>query len=261
MRRDCVCVYYSKDPMSKTTDFGYREVPVDDKSRLVADVFDSVASQYDLMNDVMSAGIHRIWKRFALSVADVRAGAQVLDLAGGSGDLAIKLAHRVSPGGRVVLADINASMLARGRDRVIDAGAVEIVEYAQVNAEKLPFQDCSFDYVFMAFGLRNVTDKQAALREIKRVLSYGGQLLVLEFSRPVIHVLQTLYDMYSFKVIPKLGELVANDRASYEYLVESIRRHPDQEALCTMLRSIGYESVTYHNLTGGIVALHRGFKF
>ena len=248
----------SEDP---TTDFGYERVPRSDKARRVRGVFDSVAGNYDLMNDLMSAGIHRVWKRFTLSMTGLRPGQRALDVAGGTGDLAVCLARQVGDRGLVVLTDINSSMLSHGRDRLIDAGVVGNVRYAQANAEKLPFADSSFDCITIGFGLRNVTDKPAALASMRRVLRPGGQLLVLEFSRPVAPGLKSLYDAYSFKVLPLLGQLVAGDAGSYRYLAESIRMHPDQETLLAMLQAAGLEGCRYHNLSGGIVAVHRGYRY
>ena len=244
-----------------TTHFGFAEVPVTEKARRVRGVFDSVATRYDLMNDLMSLGIHRIWKRFTVEKAGLRPGMQVLDLAGGTGDLAALMAPRVAPGGRVVLSDINEAMLCRGRERLLDRGiAGEGIEYALADAERLPFESDRFDVVTMAFGLRNVTRKEQALAETFRVLRTGGQLLVLEFSRPA-PAIAPAYDLYSFRVLPAIGKLVAGDDASYRYLAESIRMHPDQEALATMMATAGFEGCRYHNLTGGIVALHRGWKY
>ena len=244
-----------------STDFGYQRVPVGEKARRVRGVFDSVASRYDLMNDLMSAGAHRLWKRFALQVANLRAGQQVLDVAGGTGDLAAGLAAQVGPSGRVVLSDINAAMLACGRDRMLDRGLLDNIEYVQANAEHLPFSDGRFDCVTIAFGLRNVTDKPAALAAMRRVLKPGGQLVILEFSHPTAPLLKPLYDAYSFRVLPLLGKIVAGDEASYRYLAESIRMHPDQETLLSMMRAAGLEGCRYHNLSGGIVAVHRGYKY
>lgn len=243
-----------------TTDFGFQEVPWEEKARRVRGVFDSVADRYDLMNDLMSAGIHRVWKRFTLGLTGLRPGQRALDVAGGTGDLAAGLARQVGERGLVVLTDINASMLARGRDRLIDEGLVGNVQVVQANAERLPFADATFDCVTIGFGLRNVTDKQAALASMRRVLKPGGQLLVLEFSHP-IPALRPLYDAYSFNVLPLLGRVVAGDEASYRYLAESIRRHPDQETLLAMMREAGLEDCRYHNLTGGIVAVHRGYRY
>lgn len=250
----------SNQHKSKTTDFGYESVPWDEKARRVRGVFDSVADNYDLMNDLMSAGVHRLWKRFALTLAALRPGQWALDVAGGTGDLASGLARQVGPRGLVVLTDINAEMLAHGRDRLIDEGRVGNVACVQANAEKLPFRDSSFDCVTIGFGLRNVTDKPAALASMRRVLKPGGQLIVLEFSKAQLPGLAPLYDAYSFRVIPLLGRLVARDEASYRYLAESIRRHPDQETLLGMMRDAGLERCHYHNLTGGIVAVHRGYR-
>ena len=247
-------------PMNKqTTDFGYKTVPAGDKAGLVREVFDSVAGRYDLMNDLMSGGLHRLWKKFTIEQAAVRRGHKVLDLAGGTGDLAREFARRVGGSGRVVLADINADMLAEGRRRLVDAGVSGNLSIAQVDAEQLPFASSSFDCVSIAFGLRNVTDKDAALRSMHRTLKPGGKVLVLEFSRPA-ELVRPAYDLYSFKVLPLIGKLVAGDAASYQYLAESIRMHPDQETLLEMMREAGFEKCRYHNLAGGIVALHIGYK-
>lgn len=243
-----------------TTHFGYRQVNAEDKAHMVADVFHSVASKYDVMNDLMSFGVHRLWKRFAIEMSGVRPGQRVLDLAGGTGDLAMKFARIVGAEGQVVLADINASMLEVGRQRLINAGVVGNVEYAQVNAEALPFPDNHFDLVTIAFGLRNVTDKDKALASMQRVLRPGGRLLVLEFSKPAVPGLSPLYDLYSFTMLPMMGRLIAGDAESYRYLAESIRMHPDQSTLQGMMEEAGFDRVEYFNLTGGIVALHRGFK-
>ena len=244
----------------KTTHFGFRDIPAKEKARRVRNVFDSVAENYDLMNDMMSFGVHRLWKRFTLNMADLKPGQQVLDLAAGSGDLARLMAPVVGASGHVVLADINAAMLARGRVKLLDNGVFGNVTFAQANAERLPFPDNSFDLVTMAFGLRNVTDKQCALDSIYRILRPGGRLLVLEFSRPAA-ALKPAYDFYSFNILPKLGRLIAKDESSYRYLAESIRMHPDQKTLQGMLEQAGLEHCDYHNLTGGIVAVHRGYKF
>jgi demethylmenaquinone methyltransferase/2-methoxy-6-polyprenyl-1,4-benzoquinol methylase len=243
----------------ETTHFGYETVPVEDKAGRVKGVFDSVATQYDLMNDLMSAGLHRLWKRFTIEQAAIRRGQSVLDLAGGTGDLARKFASQVGSSGHVVLADINASMLRQGRSRLIDAGVAGNFSIAQVNAECLPFAPASFDCITIAFGLRNVTDKEAALASMLRVLKPGGKLLILEFSKPA-DALKPAYDLYSFKVLPLIGKLIANDETSYQYLAESIRMHPDQESLLGMLRDAGFERCRYHNLAGGIVALHVGYR-
>ena len=250
----------SAQDSSKTTHFGFEEVAWQDKARRVRGVFDSVAPKYDLMNDLMSGGLHRIWKSFALSQTYLRPGQKALDVAGGTGDLTRGMAAQVGEQGLVVLSDINGSMLSHGRDRLIDAGIVQGVDYVQANAECLPFADSTFDCVTIGFGLRNVTDKDAALRSMYRILKQGGQLLILEFSHPTAPGLKPLYDTYSFKVLPVLGRLVANDEGSYRYLAESIRKHPDQETLLTMLRTAGFDQCRYHNLSGGIVALHRGYK-
>jgi len=244
----------------RSTDFGFQRVPRADKARRVRGVFDSVAANYDLMNDLMSAGTHRLWKRFTLALANLRPGQRALDVAGGTGDLAAGLARQVGPRGLVVLADINAAMLARGRDRLIDAGFVGSVEVVQADAERLPFAAATFDCITIGFGLRNLTDKSAALSSMHRALKPGGQLLVLEFSQPRIPGLRSLYDAYSFRVLPWLGRVVAGDAASYRYLAESIRMHPDQETLLGMLKDAGLEGCRYHNLSGGIVAVHRGYR-
>jgi demethylmenaquinone methyltransferase / 2-methoxy-6-polyprenyl-1,4-benzoquinol methylase len=244
----------------ETTHFGYQEVPVEEKAQRVAGVFDSVASRYDVMNDLMSLGLHRLWKRFAIEVSGVRRGMRVLDIAGGTGDLAAAFVEIVGSEGRVVLADINASMLEVGRDRLTDRGVVAGLDYVQANAETLPFADNQFDVITIAFGLRNVTDKDRALASMLRVLKPGGKLLVLEFSRPVLPGLNRIYDLYSFSILPRLGQWVANDAASYRYLAESIRMHPDQESLRQMIEAAGFVQGDYHNLSGGIVALHSGIK-
>jgi demethylmenaquinone methyltransferase/2-methoxy-6-polyprenyl-1,4-benzoquinol methylase len=245
-----------------TTHFGFDEIPASEKQGRVGGVFDSVASNYDLMNDVMSFGIHHLWKKFTLELCGLKAGHCVLDLAGGTGDLAIKQAIKVGESGRVYLADINAAMLQQGRDRVIDKGLVDRITPLQCNAEMLPFADNSFDCITIAFGLRNVTDKLKALSSMHRILKPGGRLCVLEFSKPVSEPLEKVYDFYSFKILPKLGEWIARDRASYQYLAESIRMHPDQEALKNMMTDgAGFDEVNVYNLTGGIVALHRAFKY
>jgi demethylmenaquinone methyltransferase / 2-methoxy-6-polyprenyl-1,4-benzoquinol methylase len=244
----------------RSTDFGFQRVSREDKSRRVRGVFDSVAGNYDLMNDLMSAGTHRLWKRFTLALANLRPGQRALDVAGGTGDLALGLARQVGERGLVILSDLNAAMLTRGRDRLLDAGFTGNVACVQADAERLPFADSSFDCVTIGFGLRNVTDKGAALAAMRRVLRPGGQLLVLEFSQPRLPGLKPLYDAYSFRVLPWLGRLVAHDEASYRYLAESIRMHPDQETLLKMLNEAGLEGCRYHNLSGGIVAVHRGYR-
>ncbi|HSG59829.1 MAG TPA: bifunctional demethylmenaquinone methyltransferase/2-methoxy-6-polyprenyl-1,4-benzoquinol methylase UbiE [Pseudomonadales bacterium] len=244
----------------KTTHFGFKTINADEKVGMVAGVFHSVAAKYDIMNDLMSAGVHRVWKRFTIEVSGVRKGNSVLDVAGGTGDLTAKFSRLVGPEGRVVLADINDSMIAVGRDKLTDLGVVDNIEYVQANAESLPFEDNSFDVVSIAFGLRNVTDKEAALRSMLRVLKPGGRLLVLEFSHPENPLLQKAYDTYSFSILPKLGQWVAGDAESYQYLAESIRMHPNQETLKGMMQDAGFEQVDYYNMTGGIVALHKGTK-
>jgi demethylmenaquinone methyltransferase/2-methoxy-6-polyprenyl-1,4-benzoquinol methylase len=245
---------------SEPTDFGFQSVPRSEKAQRVRGVFDSVAGRYDLMNDLMSAGVHRLWKRFTLQLTHLRPGQRALDVAGGTGDLSAAMARQVGADGLVILTDINAAMLARGRDRLIDEGLVGNVRCLQANAEKLPFADDSFHCVTIGFGLRNVTDKPAALRSMRRVLKPGGQLIVLEFSRPAAP-LRPLYDAYSFHILPRLGQLVAQDAASYRYLAESIRMHPDQETLKALMQEAGLEDCQYHNLSGGIVAVHRGYKY
>ncbi len=245
----------------QNTHFGFEDVPWAEKARRVRGVFDSVAPKYDLMNDLMSGGMHRLWKQFTMSLTLLRPGQQALDVAGGTGDLARGMAAQVGPTGRVILTDINAAMLGIGRDRLIDAGCVGNVDFVQANAERLPFADGTFDCVTIGFGLRNVTDKPAALASMRRVLKPGGRLLVLEFSRPVAPGLAPLYDAYSFRLLPLLGRLVAQDPDSYRYLAESIRKHPDQETLLAMLRDAGLEDCRYHNLAGGIVAVHRGTRW
>jgi demethylmenaquinone methyltransferase/2-methoxy-6-polyprenyl-1,4-benzoquinol methylase len=244
----------------RLVDFGFEKVAWAEKAQRVRSVFASVASKYDVMNDVMSFGVHRLWKQFTLSLTGLRPGRRALDVAGGTGDLALGMLRQVGKQGSVVLSDINPNMLERGRDRLLDMGAAGNVECLVADAERLPFGDNSFDCVTIGFGLRNVTDKAAALNSMLRVLKPGGQLLILEFSRPVAPGLKPLYDAYSFNVLPLLGRFIAGDEASYRYLAESIRMHPDQETLLEMLRTAGYAQVRYHNLSGGIVALHRGYK-
>jgi demethylmenaquinone methyltransferase/2-methoxy-6-polyprenyl-1,4-benzoquinol methylase len=244
----------------KTTHFGYQEVPVGEKQDRVRAVFDSVATRYDLMNDLMSMGIHRLWKRRAVEMAGVRRGQRVLDLAAGTGDLAEKFSKIVGPDGEVVMSDINEAMLNEGRSRLVDAGVVGNLEYAIANAEALPFASDSFDCVTIGFGLRNVTHKQFALDEMFRVLRPGGRALVLEFSHPTIAPLARAYDLYSFSVLPVMGKFVAGDSDSYRYLAESIRMHPDQETLLSMMEQAGLERCSFVNLTGGVVAIHRGYK-
>ncbi len=242
-----------------TTHFGYRSVSADEKAGMVRDVFDSVASRYDLMNDLMSGGLHRIWKRFTINQAALRPGNVVLDLAGGTGDLAREFSKKVGKEGHVVLADINAAMLRQGRSRLIDAGVSGNLSIAQVDAQDLPFADGTFDCTSIAFGLRNVTDKDAALRSMYRTLKPGGKVMILEFSQPS-KAIKPAYDLYSFKVLPMLGKLVAQDSDSYQYLAESIRMHPDQETLKSMMEAAGFERCRYHNLAAGIVALHIGYR-
>ena len=244
----------------KTTHFGYQQVPVEEKAARVREVFDSVATRYDLMNDLMSLGIHRLWKRHAIELAGVRRGQRVLDLASGTGDLADRFAGIVGPDGLVVMSDINAAMLGEGRGRMLDRGRVGNVQYTLINAEKIPFPDEHFDCVTIGFGLRNVTDKQAALNEMFRILRPGGRGLVLEFSHPTSKTLSKVYDLYSFSVLPTLGRLVVNDPGSYRYLAESIRMHPNQETLRSMMETAGFERCEFFNHSGGIVAIHRGYK-
>lgn len=245
----------------ETTHFGYQTVAAHEKARKVAGVFDSVAGKYDLMNDLMSLGAHRLWKRFAVSASGVRAGERVLDLAGGTGDLTRLLLPRVGPKGCVVLSDINASMLGEGRKRLIDEGAVGNIDYVQADAEQLPFPDNTFHCITIGFGLRNVTRKERALDAMYRTLKPGGRVIILEFSHPVVPGLKPIYDLYSFTALPILGKLVTNDAASYRYLAESIRVHPDQETLLHMMEAANFARCQYFNLSGGIVAVHRGYKF
>jgi demethylmenaquinone methyltransferase/2-methoxy-6-polyprenyl-1,4-benzoquinol methylase len=244
--------------MSKTTHFGFETVEETEKAKRVAGVFTSVAGKYDVMNDLMSAGLHRVWKRFAVGISGVREGQRVLDVAGGSADLSRLFLKKVGSKGQVVLTDINNAMLRVGRDRLLDEGYTTPV--TQCDAERLPFPDNYFDCVSIAFGLRNVTHKDIALREMQRVLKPGGRLIVLEFSR-VAKPLEQIYDLYSLKLLPRIGQLVANDADSYRYLAESIRMHPGQEELKNMMKEAGLEMVEYFNMTGGVVAVHRGYKF
>ncbi|WP_346838124.1 bifunctional demethylmenaquinone methyltransferase/2-methoxy-6-polyprenyl-1,4-benzoquinol methylase UbiE [Microbulbifer sp. SAOS-129_SWC] len=244
----------------KTTHFGFQEVPVDEKAGRVADVFHSVAARYDVMNDLMSGGVHRLWKRFTIELSGARKGQTILDIAGGTGDLTARFSRIVGPEGQVVLADINESMLKVGRDRLFDRGIAGNVVPVQADAQYLPFPDNTFDCITIAFGLRNVTDKDLALRSMLRVLKPGGRLLVLEFSKPESKLLEKVYDQYSFRLLPFMGKLVANDAESYRYLAESIRMHPDQETLKQMMADAGFVDCEFHNMTGGIVALHKGIK-
>ena len=245
----------------KTTHFGYQQVDESEKVQKVGEVFHSVAEKYDLMNDLMSLGVHRLWKRYTIDMSGVREGQRVLDIAGGTGDLAAKFAEKVGDTGEVVLADINASMLQQGRSRLLDNGIAGNVKFVQANAECLPFPENYFDLITIAFGLRNVTHIDRALKSMYQTLKPGGRLLVLEFSKPVAPGLKPLYDIYSFNVLPAMGKLVANDEASYRYLAESIRMHPDQQTLKNMMQEAGFDRCEYFNLSGGIVALHRGYKY
>ena len=248
----------SKPENGKTTHFGYQDVAVEDKTRLVHDVFESVAGKYDLMNDLMSLGVHRLWKRHFIAISGIQPGQRVLDLAGGTGDIAALMSKQVGSNGSVVLSDINDAMLKVGRQRMEDRGLVGNIEYSLANAEKLPFADAEFDAVTIAFGLRNVTDQPAALSEMLRVLKPGGRAMILEFSKVEFEGLRKLYDGYSFGILPKIGKLVANDEDSYRYLAESIRKHPSQDELADLMVEAGFENVTYQNLTGGVVAIHSG---
>lgn len=246
---------------TKTTHFGFETVNWDEKEKKVGAVFESVADNYDLMNNIMSLGIHHLWKRFAIELSLVRPGQTVLDLAGGSGDLTRLLAKKIGEQGAVILSDINAAMINVGRDRLLNDGFLQNIFFVQANAQLLPFADNSFHCITMGFGLRNVTDKNEALRSMYRVCKPGGKLLILEFSHPVLPGLKPLYDWYSFTILPKLGQFFANDAASYQYLAESIRQHPDQDTLKTMIEQAGFEDCHYHNLSGGIVALHSAYKY
>jgi demethylmenaquinone methyltransferase/2-methoxy-6-polyprenyl-1,4-benzoquinol methylase len=244
----------------RTTNFGFEKVPVEDKARRVSSVFSSVAENYDLMNDLMSLGVHRLWKRFVIDLAGIRQGQRVLDLAGGTGDLTMQLLKKVGESGSVTLADISAPMLDVGRRRLVDSGILRGVSYVQANAETLPFAENSFDRVSIAFGLRNVTVKERALTAMLRVLRPGGQVLILEFSTLNVPLLAPLYRAYLMNVLPRMGQLVAGDSDSYRYLAESIRLHPSQEVLLEMMKAAGFERCSYHNLSGGIAAVHRGYK-
>ena len=248
------------DHDDNTTDFGFTRVDPEAKAGMVRGVFDSVASRYDLMNDLMSGGVHRLWKRFTIELSAARTGQTILDIAGGTGDLAARFSRLVGPEGQVILADINAAMLEVGRDRLIDKGATGNIEVVQADAQALPFKDNSVDCITIAFGLRNVTNKEMALRSMLRVLRPGGRLLVLEFSKPTSALVGKVYDQYSFQILPAMGRLIAQDADSYRYLAESIRKHPDQATLLGMMEDAGFGECRYHNMTGGIVALHQGFK-
>jgi len=247
--------------LNNKTHFGFQEVNTSEKQGLVGAVFKSVASNYDVMNDAMSLGVHRAWKWFAIAQSGVKLGDKVLDLAAGSGDLSLKFAQKVGEQGRVIVTDINEAMLEQGRERLVDAGIAGNVDYCLVNAEQLPFEDDSFDCISISFGLRNVTHKEVALASMQRCLKPGGRAIILEFSQPSNATFRRIYDAYSFNVIPRLGEMIADDRDSYQYLVESIRQHPPQEELKQMMLDAGFDRVRYHNLTGGVVALHIGYKY
>lgn len=245
----------------KTTHFGYQEVPIEEKRAKVRRVFTSVASKYDIMNDLMSLCTHRLWKRYAIDLLDIRPGQTILDLAGGTGDLAKRISPLLKKSGKLILSDINWEMLTTGKDRLLDEGLAQDMEFILANAESLPFIDNTFDRIIIGFGLRNVTDKEKALESMARCLKPGGKLIVLEFSKPSSKTLQKIYDVYSFNVLPKLGKVVADDADSYQYLAESIRMHPDQETLKKMMETAGLSNCDYHNLSGGIVAIHRGYKY
>lgn len=244
-----------------TTDFGFQKIKTEEKAAKVAEVFNSVANKYDIMNDVMSFGIHRLWKQYTIDKAAVKPGQQILDLAGGTGDLTAKFSKLVGEKGKVIIADINPEMLKEARKKLIDKGIVANIEYQIADAEKLPFEDNQFDRITIAFGLRNVTNKQQALTEMYRVLKPGGRALILEFSKPTSEFISKIYDKYSFSLLPKFGKFIADDEESYRYLAESIRMHPDQETLKDMMSDAGFEDCQYRNLSAGIVALHTGFKY
>ena len=253
--------HFMTNSPEETAYFGFKRVAKTEKQNMVAQVFHSVAAKYDLMNDLLSFGIHRAWKRFTIDCSGVRKGHKILDLAGGTGDFSAKFSRLVGENGEVVLADINSSMLEVGSEKLRNLGIVGNINYVQANAEALPFPDNTFDCVIISFGLRNVTDKDKALRSIFRTLKPGGRLLVLEFSKPILDPLHKLYNFYSFNILPKIGEAVVNDGDSYRYLAESIRMHPEQDTLKKMMIDAGFEQVSYYNLSAGIVALHRGYKF
>ena len=250
-----------QDDQNKTTHFGFKEIPTNEKIQAVAKVFHSVAAKYDIMNDFMSGGVHRLWKQHTISQSGVRAGQTVLDVAGGTGDLTLQVSRLVGHSGKVILSDINDSMLKIGRDKLANRGVVGNVQFVQTDAEALPFPDDTFDCITIAFGLRNVTDKSKALASMYRVLKPGSRLLVLDFSKPKSDTLSKIYDQYSFHLLPLMGKIIVNDAASYRYLAESIRMHPDQETLKNMMNEVGFERTSYQNMTGGIVTLHKGFKF
>ena len=251
----------TKEKSPQITHFGYKEVPWEQKQEKVADVFHSVASKYDIMNDLMSFGIHRLWKKFTISKTKVKLGNKVLDIAGGTGDLAFSFCNKVGETGEVYLSDINHSMLMVGKEKLTNRGCISNIKYVQANAEALPFKDNYFDIITIAFGLRNVTDKDKALKSMYQKLKPGGRLFVLEFSKPILPLLNKVYDKYSFTALPIMGKIIANDSESYQYLAESIRKHPDQETLLKMFLGAGFDEPGYHNLTGGIVALHYGYKY
>lgn len=249
-----------QDPNDHTVHFGFEKVRAKEKEQRVAGVFHSVAKRYDLMNDLMSLGTHRLWKRFTIELAAIKPEHWILDLASGTGDLAIRMAPLLGPKGQLFVTDINASMLTIARERMIELGLINNTHYLQVNAETIPFPENTFDCVTIGFGLRNVTHKENALRAIYRVLKPGGKLIILEFSKPTHSLLNRVYDAYSFNILPLMGRFVAKDESSYRYLAESIRMHPDQTVLRQMMETAGFEKCDYHNLTGGIVAIHRGYK-
>lgn len=251
----------SEEPASVTTDFGFKQIPEQEKEKRVADVFHSVADHYDIMNDLMSFGIHRLWKKWAVNQCGIRIGQRILDVAGGTGDLTASFSRKVGKNGHVILADINDSMLKMGRNKLRDQGLIHNIDYVQANVEKLPFPDNNFDCITISFGLRNVTNKDKALKSMWRILKPGGRLVILEFSKPESALLNKVYDLYSFHILPLMGRVVAKDGDSYRYLAESIRMHPNQETLKQMMYDAGFSDVKYTNMTGGIVALHRGFKF
>lgn len=245
---------------NRTTDFGFEQVTLEEKTKRVGEVFRSVASNYDLMNDLMSFGIHRMWKRYAVHMAHIKPGDHVLDVAGGTGDMSMLFNKKVGEDGLVIMSDINERMLSNGRNKLIDNGILKNIDYLQANAEVLPFLDCTFDCISIAFGLRNVTDKDKALSSMFDKLKYGGKVIILEFSKVILPALKPLYEQYSFRFIPALGGIISKDKESYQYLVESIRKHPDQDTLKSMMENVGFSEVSFNNLSGGIVAVHKGYK-